>query len=778
MVVPPSTPRPKKKIPSITSFSSTPPSSFKKQQRRRKSRVVDEDQEQPFDVFNPQVESDDDNDAYQPEEEATDEPLEYLEEDIVSNRSLVKETAIEILERAVGDHTPRIVIEEAIQEVLLVGQDEIEMVKADEREVAVGGGRRRGTVSGGESASTAAQGAASTNERSASPASGAGSGSGTRHATKGQNHESPGDTTHDKRRRAGYSGASAKVGNVDSHTAMMRAKYRVEGAPEGTALFHNGVPPPTPLPDIATPKCLSRGEDGSPKFELGTDLWNKVYAYHFPSELSSPALVNKEWRARAYYLPVWKKICEEAGLVVPESQLEKYGYERPNYYRIAHENSELICEVCFAETRPSGAYRALPVKLEEAPILTEIRMCRDCRVDYYIDHPKPFPADVVPYKQGEYTVIPRVTKGEAKKTYLLTDRDVMSLPYEIGRNPYFGRNSPMYLFEEQHVLILARQVHGGDIGIAATKRDTEYSGRKVPEPRDDVKKNRKNYLRSLLHENGLGLPEECAIAHIYIETGLGDPLEIVKELEAIDWFHRYTSYDPRIEKVHLRQIKRRPRIDRHRRTLPAEETLTGQNDGDGPMVVDNLELKDEIMTEEEEEEEDQHKMAALDDWLQHRLEQGILRHWKFDPEGSPDKPPEGVWPLLEKIDWGYKLMEFAVEKLYKAMERQKHIIRQQGLDTLALTKQQVKVIVDSQADQASGRMSELLRRKRMKTGHEGHQHEHKHHEKHKKKDEGADGEDDHRLRLSTLLGHEYGPDWHEKAVAEAKELTNTRLFTH
>ncbi|KAF9964213.1 hypothetical protein BGZ65_001221, partial [Modicella reniformis] len=151
--------------------------------------------------------------------------------------------------------------------------------------------------------------------------------------------------------------------------------------------------------------------------------------------------------------------------------------------------------------------------------------------------------------------------------------------------------------------------------------ETEHAARKVPESQDEIKQHRRNYLRSLLHDKNLTLPEQCAIAHIYIETGLGDPDEIVKELEATDWFHRCTYFDPTIDKAHLRQVKRRPRIDHRRQTRAEGETLTNK---EAPSLESSV--QDEVMTEGEEEEEDHHKLAALGDWLQHRLEQGIYRH--------------------------------------------------------------------------------------------------------------------------------------------------------
>ncbi|KAK3843519.1 MAG: hypothetical protein J3R72DRAFT_420100 [Linnemannia gamsii] len=614
--------------------------------------------------------------------------------------------------------------------------------KFGEREVQGGGGRRRGTGTAGDIASTATDEQKAKLKRNVYDRD--------RDDDDNEVEEGgveSGETTHDKHSRAGHMGASAKVGYVDSDTAMTRAKFKFEG-PEGSDPFSDLPPPPASEISTPVPSRLEKDDDGNiSKYELGSKLWEKIFLFFYPSELSTLASVNKEWRCRIYHLPVWQKICEEAGLTLPAYQLEAHNYERPNYYQLAHENADMICEECYTMTRPAGSFRALLVAIIDAEVPSVIRMCRDCRVEYYIDNPEPIPDDVAPYKTGEYTVTPRMTKGDAMKTYLLSNSDVMSLPYEIGRNPYFGNNSPMYLFEEQHVLRLARQVHGGDVGIAANRADSDYAGRKIPEPHNDVFKHRRNLLRSMVHDKGLHLPENAAICNIYIETGLGDPLEIVKELEVVDWFHRYTSYDPTIDKAHLQQVKRRPRINRHRRTLPEGETMMSANSGGDAVQA----IQDEVMTKEEEEEDDQHKMAALDNWLTRRLEQGKYRSFKLDPD-DPKRPPKAIWPMLDKIDMTHKLLEFGAEKVCRFLEKKKN-----ESDKVAKTKGQIREIVDAPEKSGSAsRSSELSRQKRRKTD-----------------DEREGGKEE--PKLSTILEHDLGSDWHIQVVERAKELVNPLL---
>ncbi|KAG0292452.1 hypothetical protein BGZ96_004132 [Linnemannia gamsii] len=625
-------------------------------------------------------------------------------------------------------------------------REEAEMVKADELEVQTGGvsGRRRSTGTEGDVASTAAGSKLSSTKSS---------------TNNNHDDDDEGETIHDKRSRAGHLGASAKVGYVDSDTVMARAKFKIDG-PEDSGPLESKSAVPSREPKSPIPSQNKKSRDVIPDYGRGSKLWGKIYSSFYPSGLEGAGSLSMEF----FRLPVWQEVCEKAGLALPATQLKAQGYEKPDYFKLAHENADMICEQCYKMTRSAGSFQALPVAIsgdDESKSPKMVRMCRDCRVEYYIDHPEPVPNDVAPYKAGDYTVTPRMTKGDAMKTYLLSNSDVMSLPYEIGRNPYFGSNSPMYLFEEQHVLRLARQVHGGDIGIATNRSDSEYAGRKIPEPHDDVVKHRRNLLRSMLHDLGLHLPEHAAICNIYIDAGLGDPLDIVKELEVVDWFHRCTSYDPSLDKAHIQQVKLRPRINRHRGTRPEGENL--MNTIAGSAAVQSI--KDEVMSEEEEEEEDQHKVVALDDWLTHRLEQGHFRSYKQDPKG-PDRPPKAIWGMLDNIDMAQKTINFAAEKVYRVLEKQKHELRREGaLDKVVKSKGQIREIIDA-PDQGTPRgrgSSELSRRKRRRVDSDGGGNCSK---------EGV-GEEP---KLSTVMEHDVGSDWDSQVIQKAKNLVKARLF--
>jgi len=684
----------------------------RRRQKRRNPTVRDEEQELLLSRATPITELSDDPDIdeeYQPgseTEEAVDEVLEYVEEEeIISKLTEAKAKAI-----LSGKLDPQ----EAHDMVLRDEHDEL---------VAVSGGHRRGSVAGTQPTSTA-----KTLSRSPSPSPSSGKTTGAYVTSAGPSRKnrraysrsispdhsksrtpsrsrSPtavkrslsatsiddqkddygnGDgSTHKKRSRAGRNGASAKVGDADSDTVMESVKHMVTG---GLAVRTPSKEAPLPPPDsvdVPAPEKLLRHEDGKPKYELGTVLWIKVYSYFYPSELSAFATVDKEWRANIYHLPLWQEICEKTDLALGPSDLVKYGYKTPDYYRLAHENSDSICEDCFELTKPSGPDRALPVKLNGAN-LPDIHMCRVCRTDYYWHHPEPYPDHVKPRKHENYTIVPRVTADEAQHWYSLKSEDLQYLHRVEYRAFDFG--SSMVLYREKDVFHDARRIYGGDIGIAALRAGSKPSGSKAPGYQDDEKRNRWSYLRSMLHDKGLKWPEKSVIAHNYIEQGLGDPLDIVKKLEAINWFHCCTTYKPKVD-------------------------------------------IDKVMTDKEEEEDDHLKMAALEGWLLKRLDRGDHCHWSVDSGAT--KPPEGVWQLPKKFDWGHILVDFAAKNVYEfEVEHKKKQIAMKGIDNFHLSKQRLRAHLDS-PDQG----------RTMKKG----------------------------PKLSTLLEHEVGKEWPDRVLEKARE---------
>ena len=186
-------------------------------------------------------------------------------------------------------------------------EEEVEMVKADEREVQAGGDRRCGAGTGGNVASIAAA-ELSTKSKNNSRKDGGNlevqTGGGHRRGTgtvgdvasaassnkssstknssisndDRDDEEGEGEELmHNKRSRAGYTGDSAKVGCVNSDTAMIRAKLKVDGPEESDPSANNNSATPFRAPGAAA-RYHKKGEDDEPDYDQGSKLWHKIYS--------------------------------------------------------------------------------------------------------------------------------------------------------------------------------------------------------------------------------------------------------------------------------------------------------------------------------------------------------------------------------------------------------------------------------------------------------------------------------------------------------------------
>lgn len=102
------------------------------------------------------------------------------------------------------------------------------------------------------------------------------------------------------------------------------------------------------------------------------------------------------------------------------------------------------------------------------------------------------------------------------------------------------------------------------------------------------------------------------------------------------------------------------------------------------------------------------------------------------------------------------------EKIYRVLEKNHERRCESGLDKVFKMKGQIREIIDL-PDQVSARGrggSELSRRKRRRVDDE-------------RDDEGGEGEE---TKLSTVIEHDIGPDWHSRVMERAKELVQSRLF--
>ncbi|KAF9902400.1 hypothetical protein EC991_004981 [Linnemannia zychae] len=322
----------------------------------------------------------------------------------------------------------------------------------------------------------------------------------------------------------------------------------------------------------------------------------------------------------------------------------------------------------------------------ESPVPdTVIQMCRPCRIEYYAKHPEPIPSRLLPFFWGEndsYKVISRIDVLTAMIFVPLRSSSLVP-----------GQNGSRSLFQESDILQLARQTRGGDVGIASYKSASKRTCWVFSDLKDDAVKRRQVLLRSLLYDKRLPLRPRSNVCNMFVQSGHGDPVEIVKELDVEDWLKCCTNYNSAIKEV-THQIRLRPNGHNSARQASFQKKSKGQPNDDA------------------EEDKEWHKLVELDRWLMRRLYNANFHSYKLDPEG-PMKPPEAIWPMLDSLDMGQNALDYAAHTVARSLRKEKSrkIDYELGLgfedmDELDMSVDQVRKIIDDTtttmtADQSS-----------------------------------------------------------------------------
>ncbi|KAF9925297.1 hypothetical protein FBU30_004934 [Linnemannia zychae] len=365
-----------------------------------------------------------------------------------------------------------------------------------------------------------------------------------------------------------------------------------------------------------------------------------------------------------------------------------------------------------------------------------IQACRSCRIEYYTLHPEPIPKRLDPFTWGDYEVLPRIDAQSAAYIYGLSAFGIRSLRFVNASQPRpspleYDSNRLMRLFHEPVVLQYARKIHGGDVGIAALHPDTPRTNWTCSDPKDDAAKQRQMLLRSLLYDKGLTPPPRSIACNTFVQSGHGDPIEIVKELDLENWLQCCTSYsNPYQDGSH--QVKLRSNSDRRHQTMTASRPKKEKED-----YHRSSHKNDE---EGENEDREWYKLLVLDNWLMKRLRDGKFQSYKLDPAG-PEKPPESAWPLIDKIDMGHIALVFAAQTIVKflmTVRVDEGGMEEEYLDKLDMSIDQLKDVLDTSA-----------KKKSLK-------------------------DDDNSYTLSMLLESELGSGWDRLAIQRAKNLIQSQ----
>ncbi|KAF9341675.1 hypothetical protein BGZ91_004551 [Linnemannia elongata] len=492
----------------------------------------------------------------------------------------------------------------------------------------------------------------------------------------------------------------------------------------------------------ANPQYLKAYLRQSRRLDIITGFGKWVRQPH-PRRPGLIAAVNKTWRNLVQGLKIWRLISSKAGLLV-RSKFFPADYEWiPDHFMLVQEKSQEICEECFGRIELMKVERVLPVGMVSDKFCTRsrnnnnnhgdgdsdstdnnnsfalaassvvpdimIQMCLPCRIDYFTKHPEPIPKHLDPFYYGDtsYKIMPRIDEYTAILTYGLPATYIRSLPFEdappsrtsihpdedgdLLRHDGTRRLMRMHILQESDVHQLARKVHGGDVGIAyVCTLNISYSHGlwNRSEPKDDAAKRRQVYLRSLLYDRGIVPTLRSVACDAFVESGHGDPKEIVESLDVEDWFRSCTNY-AHPYKIETRYVKVRLLPDRRQTRLQElflDQKVDGGEEGEGG-----------------EEDGEWYELSVLNNWLQTRLENGLYQSYKVDPEG-PETPPKPIWPLIDMIDMGDTALAYAAECIVEVLmdERRGKDFGVEELEEFGLTVEQIREMIDRKAGRGRG----------------------------------------------------------------------------
>lgn len=255
------------------------------------------------------------------------------------------------------------------------------------------------------------------------------------------------------------------------------------------------------------------------------ELWYKVISYLPLSQICRLGKVSRKFRGLVTQHSIWKDIAEKAGL------LSRIPHNNTIYEIILNRYSKYICELCGMYcARKLGSLVSLPVTVESFDMI--ISLCRDCRVYFYQSYPEPdrdMPKRKIIYpvsceRMRYYTL----SLYSAMVEYALAEYELQQLSCS-----YHGSSinvaPPVKHFDERDVIILARTIHGGEIGITRALMCSLNMFRPLSLQHTKVDSGgscSREYARKMLILNrcqtkGLSIDYSCLTYQEYMLSGVG-----------------------------------------------------------------------------------------------------------------------------------------------------------------------------------------------------------------------------------------------------------------
>ncbi|KAF9124813.1 hypothetical protein BGX30_000783 [Mortierella sp. GBA39] len=146
---------------------------------------------------------------------------------------------------------------------------------------------------------------------------------------------------------------------------------------------------------------------------------------------------------------------------------------------------------------------------------------------------EPYPPTVESYMDTAYggRIVPRINENGARLHYCLKDDQFRNLHHIIVRSVRTSRDPyEVRLYDEKAVLIQARRIHGGDVGIANARQFVADQGERVELPPVGPVLERRNKIRQAFLMRKVYASSMLPQVRDYVKTGRGNFEEIVDTL--------------------------------------------------------------------------------------------------------------------------------------------------------------------------------------------------------------------------------------------------------
>lgn len=417
---------------------------------------------------------------------------------------------------------------------------------------------------------------------------------------------------------------------------------------------------------------------------LPIEILLEIFSHLTPSHLLQLGVVNRCLKQIVDGAPVWEHIWRKC-------ELKKPARKWKTYLATVLSESAKICERCHCKTKSIGS--SAPISLLDEDENIKIRICCNCRCEYYTRHPEPDPEQTT-IGQSQVTAYTayykQITKGAVISTYKLTSQHLVDLARAYEDNPQLryalGRNR----FYENDVIRLAREVHGGDIGIQAARTATEMKGIMIRESRNRNIESRRILLDQQLEQLGLSQFRSSWRYRSFVTSSVGDIESIITSFR-----HEAREKEEKRKRMQTRKNELEARLEEVGLTLRADSKICQSYLDHSCMHIDKIVS---IMKEQDwyfrctqypkcrsenypsglrhpywrwynggdpcTDYSGQHavgKNRALNQWVGDRISRGIYAPIVDDPENN-ERPPVSLWDIIVE-KWKEQLKNYAAGKL-------------------------------------------------------------------------------------------------------------------